>query len=56
MDSSPEIERSGPFEARYLAFLETIAQLRPRLHRYCSRMTGSVLDGEVPSGIYSRSA
>ena len=36
----------GPFEARYLAFLETIAQLRPRLHRYCSRMTGSVLDGE----------
>jgi RNA polymerase sigma-70 factor (ECF subfamily) len=46
MDSSPEIESSGPFEARYLAFLETIAQLRPRLHRYCSRMTGSVLDGE----------
>jgi len=36
----------GPFEARYLAFLETIAHLRPRLHRYCSRMTGSVLDGE----------
>jgi RNA polymerase sigma-70 factor (ECF subfamily) len=46
MDPSPETERSGPFEARYLAFLETIAQLRPRLHRYCSRMTGSVLDGE----------
>src|SRR6266852_4736751 len=37
---------SGPFDARYLAFLETITQLRPRLHRYCSRMTGSVLDGE----------
>src|SRR5256885_29181 len=37
---------TGPFEARYLAFLETIAQLRPSLHRYCSRMTGSVLDGE----------
>jgi RNA polymerase sigma-70 factor (ECF subfamily) len=37
---------SGPFEARYLAFLETIAQIRPRLHRYCSRMTGSVMDGE----------
>jgi RNA polymerase sigma-70 factor (ECF subfamily) len=36
----------GPFEARYLAFLETIANLRPSLHRYCSRMTGSVLDGE----------
>jgi RNA polymerase sigma-70 factor, ECF subfamily len=37
---------SGPLEARYLAFLETITHLRPSLHRYCSRMTGSVLDGE----------
>jgi RNA polymerase sigma-70 factor, ECF subfamily len=37
---------TGPFETRYLAFLETITQIRPRLHRYCSRMTGSVLDGE----------
>jgi RNA polymerase sigma-70 factor, ECF subfamily len=37
---------SGPFEARYLAFLETITQLRPGLHRYCARMTGSVMDGE----------
>jgi RNA polymerase sigma-70 factor (ECF subfamily) len=37
---------SGPFEARYLAFLETITNLRPSLHRYCSRMTGSVMDGE----------
>lgn len=36
----------GAFEARYLAFLETITQLRPKLHRYCARMTGSVLDGE----------
>jgi RNA polymerase sigma-70 factor, ECF subfamily len=36
----------GPVEARYLAFLETISTLRPSLHRYCSRMTGSVLDGE----------
>jgi len=36
----------GKFDARYLAFLETIASLRPKLHRYCSRMTGSVLDGE----------
>ncbi|WP_035358066.1 RNA polymerase sigma factor [Edaphobacter aggregans] len=40
------MEAPGPFDARYLAFLETIAQLRPRLHRYCSRMTGSVMDGE----------
>jgi RNA polymerase sigma-70 factor, ECF subfamily len=36
----------GAFEARYLAFLETIPQLRPALHRYCARMTGSVVDGE----------
>jgi RNA polymerase sigma-70 factor, ECF subfamily len=40
------MDAHGPFEARYLAFLETITQLRPRLHRYCSRMTGSVMDGE----------
>ena len=37
---------AGKFEARYLAFLETISHLRPRLHRYCSRMTGSITDGE----------
>ena len=37
---------SGRVEARYLAFLETIAHIRPSLHRYCARMTGSVLDGE----------
>ena len=46
MDNSPDVEAPGPFDARYLAFLETIAQLRPRLHRFCSRMTGSVMDGE----------
>jgi RNA polymerase sigma-70 factor (ECF subfamily) len=36
----------GVFEPRYRAFLESIADLRPRLHRYCSRMTGSIMDGE----------
>jgi RNA polymerase sigma-70 factor (ECF subfamily) len=36
----------GVFDARYVAFLETIPQIRPALHRYCARMTGSVLDGE----------
>jgi RNA polymerase sigma-70 factor (ECF subfamily) len=46
MDNPGDMEACGPFEARYLAFLETITQLRPRLHRYCSRMTGSVMDGE----------
>jgi len=43
----PELPRAdGPFEARYLAFLETVAHIRPRLHRYCARMTGSAFDGE----------
>lgn len=37
---------SGKFEARYVAFLETITELRPSLHRYCARMTGSTMDGE----------
>ncbi len=46
LENRLEMNASGPFEARYLAFLETIANLRPSLHRYCSRMTGSVLDGE----------
>jgi RNA polymerase sigma-70 factor (ECF subfamily) len=46
MDVPQGMEAPGPFEARYPAFLETIPQLRPRLHRYCARMTGSVLDEE----------
>lgn len=37
---------SGLFDARYLAFIETTLQLRPSLHRYCARMTGSMMDGE----------
>ena len=44
--NSQYMDDSGPFEARYLAFLETIATLPPSLHRYCARMTGSVTDGE----------
>lgn len=40
------MDEPAPFDARYLAFLETLVALRPRLHRYCARMTGSVLDGE----------
>jgi RNA polymerase sigma-70 factor, ECF subfamily len=48
MNGEPDndFDKTGAFDARYIAFLETIAQLRPRLHRYCSRMTGSVMDGE----------
>ena len=32
----------GPFEARYLAFLETVTQLRPALHRYCARRYSNI--------------
>src|SRR6266702_3378214 len=47
MNSVNEIQYlEGPFEARYLAFLETISTLRPSFHRYCARMSGSVMDGE----------
>jgi RNA polymerase sigma-70 factor, ECF subfamily len=41
-----DIEVSGLFEPGRIAFIESIADLRPRLHRYCARMTGSALDGE----------
>src|SRR3982751_6066687 len=40
------IAGSGPVDARYLAFLETISTIRPSLHRYCTRMTASAMDGE----------
>src|SRR6516165_4498339 len=43
---SQYLEDTGAVEARYLAFLETSSALRPALHRYCARMTGSVMDGE----------
>jgi DNA-directed RNA polymerase specialized sigma24 family protein len=46
MGDSAELTPQGPFEARYVAFLETVTNLRPDLHRYCTRMTGSVMDGE----------
>ncbi|MFT3923240.1 MAG: sigma-70 family RNA polymerase sigma factor [Myxococcales bacterium] len=46
MEDPPDIHEPGLFEPRYSAFLETVVHLRPRLHRYCARMTGSVLDGE----------
>src|SRR5467141_17103 len=46
MDASTDPTQVALFEARYLAFLETVSNLRPQLHQYCSRMVGSVLDGE----------
>jgi RNA polymerase sigma-70 factor, ECF subfamily len=46
MMHSELITKSGQYEAHYLAFLEVVTRLRPDLHRYCARMTGSVMDGE----------
>src|SRR6516225_154709 len=46
---SQYLEDTGPFEARYLAFLETSSALRPALHRYCARMTGSSCTTSSPS-------
>lgn len=48
LDSGPVVASgAGAYEARYLAFLETIATLRPALHRFCARMVGgSAADGE----------
>jgi len=36
---------TGSVEAR-VAFDRLLGELRPKLHRYCARMTGSVIDGE----------
>ena len=41
-----DADEAGLFEPRRLAFIESIASFRPRMHRYCTRMTGSALDGE----------
>jgi RNA polymerase sigma-70 factor (ECF subfamily) len=46
MEISSDIEPIGLFSDRHTAFLETVVQVRPRLHRYSARMTGSVMDGE----------
>ncbi len=42
MDTPSDVYAIGLFDDKYRAFLETVVQLRPRLHRYCSRMTGSI--------------
>src|SRR5829696_7683554 len=46
LDETRAVIDRGVFDARYLAFLSTVEDLRPSLHRYCARMTGSVADGE----------
>ena len=44
--SHREFDALGLFGPRHAAFIDSIADLRPRMHRYCARMTGSILDGE----------
>jgi RNA polymerase sigma-70 factor (ECF subfamily) len=39
MNLLPEASPAAPFEG-------LLAQMRPKLHRYCARMVGSVIDGE----------
>jgi RNA polymerase sigma-70 factor (ECF subfamily) len=46
MNIQTDLATIGLFEPRHVAFLQTITHLRPRLHRYCARMTGSAMDGE----------
>lgn len=43
-EASPEL--IAKLEASRREFLDAVEALRPDLHRYCARMTGSVIDGE----------
>jgi RNA polymerase sigma factor (sigma-70 family) len=45
MDDATSALLPGMMEARD-RFMELVEELRPELHRYCARMTGSVFDGE----------
>lgn len=47
MNDGDDIQRLVPAMAEARArFMELVADIRPELHRYCARMTGSVFDGE----------
>jgi RNA polymerase sigma-70 factor (ECF subfamily) len=39
-------EAPAPNDAKHQLLVRMLAELRPRLHRYCARMTGSAVDGE----------
>jgi len=39
-------ELQGALEAARQQFFATVKDIRPQLHRFCTRMSGSVLDGE----------
>jgi RNA polymerase sigma-70 factor (ECF subfamily) len=42
----PNTDLADLLSASRRRFVDSVAGVRPRLHRYCSRMTGSALDGE----------
>ncbi len=44
--SSPDESLVSDVQESRRRFLELVAELRPDLHRYCARITGSVSDGE----------
>lgn len=44
MSDTPEL--LGPLHETRATFLSLVADIRPELHRYCARMTGSIADGE----------
>lgn len=44
--TSTDARAEHELEAMRTAFLAQVKELRPRLHRFCTRMTGSVMDGE----------
>jgi RNA polymerase sigma factor (sigma-70 family) len=46
MDSDGPPGLLGKIEESRQAFLAVVQDIRPDLHRYCARMTGSVVDGE----------
>lgn len=41
-----EFDRQGRFGEGHQSFIAALEAIRPRLHRYCARMTGSPFDGE----------
>lgn len=42
----PVMESTAVFVAAREQFLSLVAEIRPELHRYCARLTGSVVQGE----------
>src|SRR5690349_20808880 len=44
--SGIQAEAAGESRGSRAEFERLIGEIRPELHRYCARMTGSVIDGE----------